>query len=122
MSSARRGEAVGRVRELESALNRSQSALAQAEQRAQLAEKAAQDAWAFARAVMLTKSGEMPNPVADRLAERVLCRNCGQPFERVRPHQAFCRPSRRKRILIVGAGVGARLVHDNCGSRRSGGL
>jgi hypothetical protein len=37
------------VRELESALNRSQSALAQAEQRAQLAEKAAQDAWAFAR-------------------------------------------------------------------------
>jgi hypothetical protein len=45
-------EAVGRVRELESALNRSQAALAQAEQRAALAEKAAQDAWAFVRAVM----------------------------------------------------------------------
>ena len=32
----------------------------------------------------------------NRPAERVLCRNCGQPFERVRPHQAFCRPSCRK--------------------------
>ena len=38
----------------------------------------------------------LPSPVADRLAECVLCRNCGQPFERVRPHQAFCRPSCRK--------------------------
>ena len=85
-------EALSLVRELESALNRSQSALAQAEQRAQLAEKAAQDAWEFARAVMLTKKGGMPNPVADRLAERVLCRNCRQPFEPVRPHQVFCRP------------------------------
>ena len=37
-----------------------------------------------------------PNPVSDRPAERVLCRNCGQPFERVRPHQAYCRPSCRK--------------------------
>ena len=65
-------------------------------ERAERCQKAARDAWAFARAVMRSEKGRMPNPVADRLTERVLCRKCGQPFERVRPHQAFCRPSCRK--------------------------
>ena len=52
----------------------------------------------------------MPSPVADRPAERVLCRNCGQRFERVRRHQAARRPSRRKLDFVASDGTPAGSV------------